>query len=155
MSKEDKGENRRRRLTDVLLERWEEVRGNKRFPSLGDIDESILRREGVWDDSFIIEVFPLVIKSGYRIKYIGKNLGEKFELNNSGKFVKNLVLSFLETSSEKYEKVLHKQKPVIEEAEIKGRDGFDGIKYRQILLPLGDGEKITHILGGMRFLNSD
>ncbi len=139
----------------MLLEYWEGVKGNEKFPSLGDIDENILRREGVWDDAFIIEVFPLVIKSGYRIKYTGKNLGEKFELNNSGKFVKNLVLSFLETSSEKYEKVLQKQKPVIEEAEIKGRDGFDGIKYRQILLPLGDGEKINHILGGMRFLNSD
>lgn len=142
-----------KRLTDVLFKHWNHVRGNRLFPSRKDIDEFFLQKEGVWDDVFIIEVYPLVQSNGYRPLYTGKNVGKNATKDGSGKFIKNMVTGFMELSIDKYNMVAEQKRPLQEEEVYTSPETGVTIKYRQILLPLGpddDGE-IDAIIGGMRY----
>lgn len=140
---------KRQRVTDILNDYWEELRGNKAYPSIDEIDKNKLAE--VWEDTFLIEVFPLVMGSGYRFLHKGKNIGDDYH-SEAGKYIKNLVIGFLDNASDRYEKVIKEQKPLREE-NIFETDNTK-LKYRQILLPLGNSDKgeITGIIGGMRFL---
>lgn len=143
-----------KRITDILFKHWNKARGDRLFPSKSDIDEFALKNDGIFDDVFIIEVFPLVQSNGYRFIYTGENLGSEFTKDASGKFVKNIVTGFLDRSSDKYNIVSEQKRPLQEEEVYTSPDTGATIKYRQILLPLGpndDGE-IDTIIGGMRFV---
>ncbi len=144
-----------KRLTDILFKHWNEVRGERIFPSRDKIDEFCLQKNGVWDDIFIIDIFPLVQSNGYRFTYTGKNLGKEFSKNETGKFIKNIVAGFLETSSDKYNIVAEQKRPLQQEEVYTSPETGVTIKYRQILLPLGpdDDEPVDAIIGGMRFIH--
>ncbi len=145
-----------KRITDVLFEHWNEVRGERMFPSKDKIDEFDLQQKGVWDDVFVIEVFPLVQSNGYRFIYTGKNLGNEFNHEDSGQVIKNLIMDFLQSSNDKYNIVAEHKRPFQEEKTYKIDEAGGIIKYRQILLPLGPGddEPVDVIIGGMRFIRA-
>jgi len=94
-----------------------------------------------------------VNSNGYRFSYTGKNLGKELSKDVKDKFVKNLVVGFLENKSDKYNMVAEQKRPVQKEEVFKTSEG-SVIKYRQILLPLGpdDEEAVSSIIGGMRYL---
>lgn len=145
-----------KRITDILFKHWDHARGKRLFPSRKDIDEFSLQKSGAWDDIFIIEVFPLVQSNGYRFAYAGKNLGQEFTKDGSGKYIKNLVTGFMENSSDKYNIVAEQKRPLQQEEIFTSPETGVTIKYRQILLPLGpaDDEPVDAIIGGMRFMHS-
>ncbi len=145
---------RYQRLTDILFEYWNEARGERLFPSRDKIDEFDLQQKGVWDDMFIVEVFPLVQSNGYRFVHTGKNLGTEFTKDNSGKYIKNIITGFMDSSTKKYNTVAEQKRPLQEEDEYKSPETGVTIKYRQILLPFGsdDDAPIDVIIGGMRFI---
>jgi hypothetical protein len=143
-----------KRITDILFTHWNKVRGERMFPAKEDINEFELKQLGVWDDIFIVEIFPLVQSNGYRFLYTGKNLANEFMKDPSGKFVKNVVTGFLDSSTDKYDLVSEQKRPLQEEEDYTSPENGMKIKYRQILLPLGlsdDGE-VNAIIGGMRFI---
>jgi hypothetical protein len=142
-----------RRITDILLNHWNDARGERMFPSKEQINELELQKDGVWGDIFIIDIFPLIASNGYRFSYMGQNIGHEFSNEVPGKFVKNIVVGFLENTSEKYNMVAEQKRPVQQEEIFKSHDGMV-IKYRQILLPLGpdDDSPVTSIIGGMRYI---
>jgi hypothetical protein len=145
-----------KRLTDILFKHWNKVRGERMFPAQTDIDEFELKQLGVWDDIFIVEIYPLVQSNGYRFVYTGKNLSKDFIRDPSGKFIKNVVTGFLDSSASMYDMVYEHKRPLQEEEEYTSPETGSTIKYRQILLPLGlsDEGDVNAIIGGMRFITS-
>ena len=151
----DNNMNKQQRLTDILFDHWNNVRGERLFPSRGQIDEFFLQKKGVWDDVFIIDVHPLVQSNGYNAVYSGKNLKQEFVKDVSGKWVKNLVMGFLDNASDKYNIVAEQKRPLQEDEVFTSPETGVIIKYRQILLPLGprDDEPVNVIIGGMRLVH--
>ncbi|MDB2414715.1 hypothetical protein N9W34_02980 [Rickettsiales bacterium] len=141
------------RITEILYDAWDKARGTRVFPEPDDIDKSIISE--VWDDSFIIKIIPLISEYGFSFEYRGKNLSPEHIHSETGLYIKNLITGFLETETERYTKVVKSKKPLIEENIYKAANG-GVIKYRQILLPLGNTNKdeacVEKIIGGMRFL---
>jgi len=144
-----------KRITDILFRHWNQVRGDRLFPARREIDEFFLQKEGVWDDVFIIEVYPLVQSNGYRFLYTGNNIGKEPVKDESGKYVQNIVTGFMDLSIDKYNMVAEQKRPLQEEEEYTSTETGVTIKYRQILLPLGpdDDSPIDAIIGGMRYIH--
>lgn len=138
-----------KRITDTLINEWKIARNGKKFPSIDDINKKNLQK--VFDDCFILKVIPLVLEVGFSFEYIGKNLSEEFHKDAAGKYIKNLVIGFMETTTDKYKKVVASEEILMEEG-VYQKDNHI-LKYRQILLPISNNkdDKIDHILGGMRF----
>ena len=145
----DKEDNRR--LTDYLTDYWNEKRGKKAFPELSDIDIEEFEPKFA-RDSFLIELIPTVTMNITKTLYLGSNLNSEFKKDSSGVHIKNLVVRFLETPMDAYNKVVETKKPLEQNIEIPCKEIAD-LRYRQILLPLGDADKeeVKGILGGMRY----
>jgi len=140
----------KQRIVDVLLDYWNEKRGDRAFPAPNEIKGSEL--SSVWDSCFIMEVIPQVRQNGYRLVYTGRRLSGDYE-NDQGTFIKNIVIGFLDSAKDKYEIVVDTKEPLIEEDVVIKPD--HDLKFRQILLPLGEGEDVTAIFGGMRLRKDD
>jgi hypothetical protein len=143
-----------RRITDVLYAHWNEVRGTRAFPRYEEINQQALRN--VWDDTFILEVLKLIQGHGFRFIHQGSHFSDEYIKDSTGLYIKNVILSFFETASDYYQKVLDTHAPLRREDVYKSTDGHV-LKYREILLPLGDANsgEITHLLGGMRFIRGE
>ncbi len=143
--------NETRRLTDYLTDYWKGKRGSRGFPELKEIDVDELESKFA-KDVFLIEIVPTVTMNITKTLYLGKNLNSEFKKDSSGVHIKNLVVRFLETPMDAYNKVIESKKPLEQNIEIPCKEIAD-LCYRQILLPLGDSEKgeVKGILGGMRY----
>jgi hypothetical protein len=142
---------KKRRITDVLYNHWDSARAGKLFPAYEDIKPEQLKH--VWEDAFVLKVMPLITGYGFSVVHQGKNFGDDFIRHSTGFYIKNMITGFFETASDLYKKVVESQEPYRSE-EIYTAESGEQLKYRQIILPLGDAEsgKVTHIIGGMRFL---
>ena len=140
-----------RRLTDYLNEYWDSKRNGHDFPDLKDIKMEEMDAKFA-KDCFLIEVIPTVTMSVTKTLYLGKNLNSEFKKDSSGVHIKNLVVRFLETPMDAYNKVIETKKPLEQNIEIPCKETAV-LMYRQILLPLGDAQKgeVNGILGGMRY----
>lgn len=146
-----------RRITNRLYQYWQELRAANSaplkeptgLPALEQINpEEII---DLWDSCFILEVKEMDGESiGYRYQYLGK----KLEGMHDGDTVhddSNTIQTLKERKLALYEIVIDTKQPCIDESEFVNLDG-DLVKYRKILLPLGDKEgRVHHILGGTRF----
>lgn len=130
-----------RRITEQMLYYWNRLRGERRWPAVGDIKAVVM--PDVWEDVFIIKVnkAPESEKLSCTYAYQGKNVQS---------MLGNAMLSLKEGMDRKFENVFYSQDHLQDEQEFTNRNGIR-IKYRQIILPLGpDNEHIDHLLGGMR-----
>jgi hypothetical protein len=139
------------RLTDYLQEFWDISRGEKTFPSLDcirekDIDESLI------EDVFILLVHYQSNDHYFSTTHLGKNIlklhVDPIDVDNKDVAVKN----FLEAYKKHFDRVVTSRRPIIQNIEV--HQGIKKVlKYRQILLPVGDAfdKPINAILGGMRY----
>lgn len=118
------------------------------MPTEADIDPDDL--QDLWDYCFLIHVKDLS-QPDYNYTYLGKAIQQAYngELtdNDSGCGVASPNAGKLAVS---YTKVIETRAPLIDEGEFINLR-TDLVKYRQCLLPLGDGDKVDAIFGGMRF----
>jgi hypothetical protein len=145
----DKQDNRR--LTDYLQDYWKSKKDGRAFPEFGDINIDEIDKQYV-KDCFLIEIIPTISMNITKTAYLGKNLNSEFKKDPSGVHIKNLIVRFLETPMDAYNKVLQTKKPLIQNVEIPNKESAV-LMYRQVLLPLGDAKKgdVKGILGGMRY----
>lgn len=148
-------ESNHHRITDILEDYWNEKRGKNPFPSIEQINMDELDI-AVQDRSFLIHIEPIITKYVCNFQFLGKKISEGYEKDKSGKYIKHIVIGFLETPNDFYDKVIQTKKPLKTEEVYEGKGGAV-LKYRQILLPLGDekGKPINGILGGMRFIHGE
>ncbi|MDG7056507.1 MAG: PAS domain-containing protein [Wolbachia endosymbiont of Meromenopon meropis] len=136
-----------RRIVNIVTQHWSEIKGlNRDWPERYEIDTAEIMES--WHNCFIIEVNDR--------GYICENAGEKavefygFEKNvyiDSKYALDGLFLQLYKIDAviDKFDTMIDSACPINEEEE------SESIKMRQVLLPLGNKEGITHILGVITF----
>lgn len=134
-----------RRVTLQLLGYWERIRGLRPMPRESDINPDEL--SDLWDDCFLIHAMDIE-HMDYNFVYLGNNIRHAYTgvsaespTEHTNLNVKRLIPSI--------QKVITTMAPVIEEGEALN-DLNQLIRYRQCLLPIGEGNKVLAVFGGMR-----
>lgn len=138
---------RERRITVRLLSYWEKLRRGLPMPTEQDIDPDHI--QDLWDHCFLVHVEDLQ-KDGYQYTYLGKAIHDAYQGGLSEADTGGLVSPNAERLADCYMEVMHTRKPLVDEGEFKNIHG-DVVKYRQCLLPLGEGDTVSAIFGGMRY----
>ena len=138
------GEGRERRLVMRLLAYWEEVRGDRKFPPLADIDPRAI--DDMWPHCFVLDVVAGV---DYPIfHYLGPALAKYSGVYLSGRSVAETPhQTLLDRATFHFRQVLKTGMPIASDDEF---ERFDGVRiiYRSIVLPLSDDqETINYLLG--------
>ena len=138
-----------RRITTIMKKYWNFLRKERSFPAEREINPKDISQ--IWDNCFIVQADNFCRKEDYKYKYLGQNIVRACGSDLTGLNVSNIATTEASRLADKYEQVLASKMPVIDEGEIK-ISGKEIIKYRQILLPVGDGGvNITAIFGGMSY----
>lgn len=138
------------RITTIVRNYWEYLRGERSFPSENDINSHALG--DVWDNCFLVHVGDSLSPGDYQYQYLGENIVIAYGEDLTGLRVDSMVAPEAAHLKEEYEKVLLTRRPIFDEGEISLDNGTRMIKYRQILLPLGEKDGSIHaILGGMSY----
>jgi len=137
------------RITTRLKKYWDFLRGDKFFPSEKDIKPQEI--ESIWNNCFVVKADNSCRKEDYRYKHPGKDIIKAYGSDLTGLTVDSIASVEASHLADKYELVLARKTFVMHEDEFNTPNN-EILKYRQILLPLGeDGVNITAILGGMSY----
>lgn len=136
-----------RRITLRLLAYWEKIRGSKPMPREQDIDPDDI--QDLWDNCLLIHTKDLG-QADYNFTYIGSKIIEAYTGNIAESDHSQLVSVNAGKLAACYRQVVESRKPLTDEGEFINLHG-DLIKYRQCLLPLGEGDTVSAIFGGMRY----
>lgn len=136
-----------RRITLRLLAYWEKLRGDRLMPTEENINPDDI--EDLWDSCMLIHVRDLDRKD-YNFTYLGAAIIEAYRHGLPPDDPDKLASPNAGTLAHSYSKVIATMKPVLEEGEFRNPHN-ELIKYRQVLLPLGDENGVKAIFGGMRF----
>lgn len=140
-----------RRITDVLLHYWEELKQARPFPLVSEVDAEQI--SDVWNNCFLVQLQHIKNKENYSFTYFGEALQRAFATDLTDVPVKYLVSPHAERLASQYEKVMQTGEPIIDDNIYENRDHIK-VMYRQILLPLASEdapENVAFILGGMRY----
>jgi hypothetical protein len=132
-----------RRITSRLVGYWERIRGERVMPNEVDINPDDL--QDLWDDCFLVHARDLKMQD-YNYIYLGLNIAHMYQEGIKGD-LEHFNASKL---SKGFQKVIDTKKPVLEEGGIVNALGRT-LLYRQCLLPLGSGDAVDAILGGIRY----
>jgi hypothetical protein len=138
-----------KRITVKLRKYWDFLREERAFPEEKEIMPQNI--SDAWQNCFVIKASNSCKSEDFEYKYFGADLKEIYKMDLTGKKAISIPIPEAAHFIEKYEQVLAFKRPVIDEGEITiSKD--EVIKYRQILLPFGEGGvNITAILGGMSY----
>lgn len=136
-----------RRITLRLMAYWEKMRRGNPMPTEADIDPDDL--QDLWDYCFLIHVKDLD-KPDYNYTYLGKAIHDAYQGALSGDEGADIASPNASKLAHSYNKLIETRSPLLEEGEFTNMHN-DLVKYRQCLLPLGEGQRVDAIFGGMRF----
>ncbi len=139
-----------RRITDIILEYWAEIKHDELFPNEELLDISSLSH--IWDNCFIVQTRDIISHGAYSYKYLGKNIIDAYGQDLTDLSIKNFVSPQAHHLQSIYDKILGTRQPLLDEGEFLNSKGKT-VKYRQCLVPLGreGSSDIESILGGMRY----
>lgn len=135
-----------RRITIRMLSYWERLRGARPMPTEEDIDPDDLH--DLWDCCFLLHVKDMN-KPDYNYTYLGDEILRTLQEGTENES-ENSHSPEIRILSKAYPQVVATRKPVLEEDELTTAGGTL-LKYRQCLLPLGEGDEVLAILGAVRF----
>ena len=139
-------DDRKKRITEILMESWEDSKGMKTLPSDKDLNPDSL--EDVLENCFIINIGH-ADDGKYNYKFVGDKILEAYgsDMTKRKDYEKGNPLSY----KDKILRIQSTKSPLIDEGQFTNYCG-NIVKYRQCLLPLSrDGVNVDTILGGMRF----
>jgi hypothetical protein len=143
------GNDSDKRITIILKKYWDYLREGTAFPSEREIQPDAIAQ--IWDNCFVVVANNSSRPEDYVYKYIGKKIIAAYGEDLTGLTVDNMVSPQAGHLAQEYDKVLAIKRPVLDDGEFKSPNK-KLIKYRQILLPLGEnGITITSIIGGMSY----
>lgn len=130
-------------LPKILEKHWNDKRGEEAFPAEYEISENEL--DAIWQNCFIVRISD----AKFIYESFGESLIEAYSYNMQGEEVVDDVL-YPESPplAHKLIEVLNSKEPLTYDGALINKENID-IKFRKILVPLGEEGRITHILGGM------
>lgn len=136
-----------RRITLRLLGYWEKARGERLMPREQDINPGHI--EDLWDHCFLIRLKDFK-KEGYSYSYLGNAVKKAYHGGLSGADTAGLASPNALKLTDCCKEIMHTRKPLVDEGEFHNGQG-ELVKYRQCLLPLGDGKNVQAVFGGMLY----
>ena len=146
-----KKQEQNRRITEHLLRYWLQLRGAREMPQEKELNPDSIKES--WDSCFLINLTDAAKHGGYRYTYMGKNLLDAFGEDVTRDDAETLVSLPSSRVIAKFDQAVAMRKPLIDEAEFVNAKKMT-IKYRQILLPLGNNREpmeLFYLFGGMRW----
>lgn len=137
-----------RRITLRLLAYWEKRRAGRAMPTEADMDPADIA--DLWPNCFMAHTKDIG-KAGYHFTYLGKAIQEVYLEGLSREDEQSQVFPDMDGLANGYKQVIANRQPLVTEGEITNLHG-DVFKFRQALLPLGEGSTVQAVFGGMRFL---
>lgn len=132
-----------RRLVLRLMAYWDDLRGDRAYPAVGDLDPGTIGDD--WDACFVMALKDPVDASVFR--HVGASLTSRPVPGDGSATLRGCPeATLLHHAVRNVPRMLEKGVPV----SVGGEAAVDGaaVLYRSILLPLSDdGERIDHILG--------
>lgn len=137
------------RSHEQLRQYWESIRGDRSLPREADIDPDAI--DEIWDQCFLISNDDVTKRIGYRYSYLGSDLIGAFgdDITNHDTALRLLSTARV-PNAKRFDEVLMERHPVMDEAEFVNLMGVN-VRYRACLLPLGNDDEVTHIIGCMRW----
>ncbi|MBA4274181.1 MAG: hypothetical protein C0436_00865 [Alphaproteobacteria bacterium] len=137
-----------RRLTERLLTYWQAMAKHGLMPREEDIDPEALG--DLWPKCFLIQTFDIKHRRDMNFTYLGQEIIDAYQdgMMNEGQNV--LVSPNASKLALSFHQVMESTAPVVAEGEFLALSGRV-VRYRQCLLPLGEGDDVQAIFGGMSF----
>jgi len=137
-----------RRITLRLLSYWEKKRNGRKMASEADIDPADIA--DLWEYCFMAHTKDIG-KQGYNFTYLGKAIEEVYQEGMSASDDAGHLFPDMDILAKGHQQVVATAQPLVSEGELTNPHG-DVFKFRQVLLPLGSGNQVEAVFGGMRFL---
>ncbi len=138
-----------KRITDIILKHWTEIKGDRLIPAERDIDLTFLGK--IWDYCFFVQTRDILNEEKYNYTYLGCMIVNAYKEDLADIKDINLASPQAYKMHEAYKFVIEKKEPWVDEGEFEIKD-HKIIRYRQCLVPLGDtDDKVESVLGGMRY----
>ncbi len=132
-----------------VLRFWEIQREDRPFPTEEDLIPSGLGY--LWHHCYLIQRRDILEPEKGNYQYIGREIVKPYEEDVLEKDNGHVVNPTDMSLGGKYQQVLDKKEPLIDEDVYEDSRG-DVVKYRQCLLPLGTPEEVTAVFGAMFFM---
>jgi len=138
-----------RRINLRLLSYWEKLRHGRAMPSEEEVKADDL--PDLWDCCFIIRTSDLYKEpANCTYSYLGQTIIDSYHQGHTKGDSGKMISPSPANSSQNFRQVIENAKPLLEEGEFNNQNG-ELVKYRQCLLPLGRGDTVEAIFGGMSF----
>lgn len=141
-----------KRITEILRNYWEDVRGDRPYPLESQIDTESELLQSIWDSCFLVRIDPNAERP-YAYSYLGKALVAAYggQDGSEREVCEALVYPSSMSMVHKFKEVADTKAPINEDGEFTNSVG-ELIKFRSELLPLGDQDgEVAYILGGMKW----
>ena len=136
-----------RRITVRLLSYWEKLRRGRAMPTEQDLDPDHI--EDLWDHCFLLHSKQLA-NPDYHYTYFGSEIKKAYQGDLSDVQMAGVLSPNALHITACFQKIIATHKPLVDEGEFRNLKG-DVVKYRQCMLPMGDGDQVHAIFGGMRY----
>jgi hypothetical protein len=134
-----------RRKNERLLRYWDQLRGERPFPSEDDLDLDELMP--LWDACFVLQARDVRQKVGYNYTYLGGTIQQAYQRGLIPFSLKGMVSLEASHLSEEFEQVFAQPQPLYSEGE-HALPEHQILRYRQIILPLSHGKGTVEALLG-------
>ncbi|WP_341807804.1 PAS domain-containing protein [Wolbachia endosymbiont (group E) of Neria commutata] len=135
-----------RRIANVVAEHWSDIKGGRPWPRRDEIDTSEIMES--WQNCFIIAVE----EQGYICEDAGEKAVDFYGFEKKMRIDDKYAIDAPFLRLYKIDAVIDKFDTIVDsECPIKEEEESESAKIRQVLLPLGNKDKITHILGVITF----
>lgn len=134
------------RITEALKTYWEGLQKDGKLPSEQDINSEDIPE--IWENCFLVRVDG---KNNFAYEFLGKSIIEAYaDENVSEQIIEDQLYPESPGIINKFQEVVNALEPILYEGAFINKSNQD-IKFRKILLPLGENGIVKHIIGGMRW----
>jgi hypothetical protein len=132
------------RITLRILSYWERLRAGRIMPAAHDIKREDIH--DMWDSCFLLHSKD----AEFSFAHLGEAIKRAYHGELEEGATNGLVSPHSHKLSEQFMAMLSHKKPMLDEGEFVNLNNRV-VKYRQCLVPLGTGDTVEAIFGGMRY----
>lgn len=137
-----------RRLTVRLINYWQALSNGGLMPVEEALDPEAVG--DLWPKCFLIQVFDIMNRRDMNFTYLGQDIIDAYQDGLMDEGQNMLISPNASRLSLTFRQIIESVAPVIAEGEFQAITG-QVVRYRQCLMPIGKGDEVQAIFGGMSF----